>query len=68
MSLSVADQACMQDARTEPRIIRYAISGIAFTFLFVGIRDVERAVLGRAVRWHLENRVLVWGNKTVVFE
>ena len=31
-------------------------------------RDVERAVLGRAVRWHLENRVLVWGNKTVVFE
>ena len=31
-------------------------------------RDVERAVLGRAVRWHLERRVLVWGNKTVVFE
>jgi formyltetrahydrofolate deformylase len=31
-------------------------------------RDVERAVLGRAVRWHLEHRVLVWGNKTVVFE
>jgi formyltetrahydrofolate hydrolase len=25
-------------------------------------------VLGRAVRWHLEHRVLVWGNKTVVFE
>lgn len=31
-------------------------------------RDVERAVLGRAVRWHLEKRVLVWGNKTVVFD
>lgn len=31
-------------------------------------RDVERAVLGRAVRWHLEHRVLVWGNKTVVFD
>jgi formyltetrahydrofolate deformylase len=31
-------------------------------------RDVERAVLGRAVRWHVEHRVLVWGNKTVVFE
>jgi formyltetrahydrofolate deformylase len=29
---------------------------------------VERAVLGRAVRWHIEQRVLVWGNKTVVFE
>jgi formyltetrahydrofolate hydrolase len=24
-------------------------------------------VLSRAVRWHVENRVLVYGNKTVVF-
>jgi formyltetrahydrofolate deformylase len=31
-------------------------------------RDLERGVLGRAVRWHLEDRVLVYGNKTVVFE
>jgi formyltetrahydrofolate deformylase len=31
-------------------------------------RDMERAVLSRAVRWHLERRVLVWGNKTVIFE
>jgi formyltetrahydrofolate deformylase len=30
--------------------------------------DVERIVLSRAVRWHLENRVLVYGNKTVVFD
>jgi formyltetrahydrofolate deformylase len=30
-------------------------------------RDVERAVLSRAVRWHLDERVLVYGNKTVVF-
>jgi formyltetrahydrofolate deformylase len=30
-------------------------------------RDVERAVLGRAVRWHLEDRVLRYGNRTVVF-
>ena len=30
-------------------------------------REVERAVLARAVRWHLEDRVLVNGNKTVVF-
>lgn len=30
-------------------------------------RDVERTVLARAVRWHLDNRVLVHGNKTVVF-
>jgi len=25
-------------------------------------------VLSRAVRWHLENRVQVYGNKTVVFD
>jgi len=30
--------------------------------------DVERIVLSRAVRWHLENRVQVYGNKTVVFD
>ncbi len=30
-------------------------------------RDVERNVLSRAVRWHVEERVLVYGNKTVVF-
>ena len=30
-------------------------------------RDLERIVLARAVRWHLDNRVLVHGNKTVVF-
>ena len=31
-------------------------------------RDLEKVVLSRAVRWHLENRVLVYQNKTVVFE
>jgi len=31
-------------------------------------RDVERNVLGRAVRWHIEHRVLVHQNRTVVFE
>ena len=30
-------------------------------------RDLERNVLSRAVRWHLEDRVLVYDNKTVVF-
>ena len=30
-------------------------------------RDVERVVLSRAVRWHLEDRVLVHGNRTIVF-
>jgi formyltetrahydrofolate deformylase len=31
-------------------------------------RDLERLVLARAVRAHLDDRVLVYGNKTVVFE
>jgi formyltetrahydrofolate deformylase len=30
-------------------------------------RDLERTVLARAVRWHLEDRILVYRNKTVVF-
>ncbi|MDX2005778.1 MAG: formyltetrahydrofolate deformylase [Meiothermus sp.] len=30
-------------------------------------RDLERTVLARAVLWHLEDRVIVYGNKTVVF-
>jgi formyltetrahydrofolate deformylase len=30
-------------------------------------RDVERTVLARGLRWHLEDRVLLNGNKTVVF-
>jgi formyltetrahydrofolate deformylase len=30
-------------------------------------RDLEKVVLSRAVRWHLENRVLICGNRTVVF-
>ncbi|MFB2838203.1 formyltetrahydrofolate deformylase [Floridanema evergladense] len=31
-------------------------------------KDLERTVLARAVRAHLQNRVLVYGNRTVVFE
>jgi len=30
-------------------------------------RDIERQVLARAVNWHLQDRVLVHGNRTVVF-
>jgi formyltetrahydrofolate deformylase len=31
-------------------------------------RDLERLVLSRAVRWHLNRRILCYGNKTVVFD
>ena len=30
-------------------------------------KDLERMVLARAVRFHLQNRILVYGNRTVVF-
>ncbi|QSR84917.1 formyltetrahydrofolate deformylase [Methylacidimicrobium sp. B4] len=30
-------------------------------------QDLEKVVLSRAVRWHVENRILVYGRKTVVF-
>ncbi|WP_064617277.1 MULTISPECIES: formyltetrahydrofolate deformylase [Moraxella] len=31
-------------------------------------RDIERDVLARAVRWHLEDRVIIDGAKTIVFD
>ena len=31
-------------------------------------RDLEKVVLAQAVRWHLEDRVLVYAGKTVVFD
>jgi formyltetrahydrofolate deformylase len=31
-------------------------------------RDLEEMVLSRAVRWHIENRILLYNNKTIIFE
>jgi formyltetrahydrofolate deformylase len=31
-------------------------------------RDLEKLVLSRAVRWHLDSRVLTYANKTVIFD
>ena len=31
-------------------------------------RDLEKTVLSRAVRWHIEHRILVYAKKTVVFD
>lgn len=36
--------------------------------LIVKGRDTERIVLARAVKWHLEHRILCYANKTVVFD
>ena len=30
-------------------------------------RDLEKVVLSRAVRWHLENRLVLYGNKVAAF-
>ncbi len=31
-------------------------------------RDLEKVVLSRAVRWHIEGRILIFGGKTVIFD
>ncbi|MCA1664258.1 MAG: formyltetrahydrofolate deformylase [Myxococcales bacterium] len=31
-------------------------------------RELEKLVLSRAVRWHIESRILVYGKKTVIFD
>jgi formyltetrahydrofolate deformylase len=31
-------------------------------------RELEKDVLSRAVRWHVESRILVYGKKTVIFD
>ncbi|WP_457681670.1 formyltetrahydrofolate deformylase [Thermovibrio sp.] len=31
-------------------------------------RDLEKLVLARAVKWHLEDKILVYDNKTVIFD
>jgi len=31
-------------------------------------KDLEKLVLSRAIRLHIERKILVYGNKTIVFE
>ena len=31
-------------------------------------QDLEKLVLSRALRWHLERKILAYNNKTVVFD
>jgi len=55
----------------EGPIIEQAVSRVAHhhtpkDLIEIG-RDVESQVLARAVRWHLQRRVVITGNKTVVF-
>ncbi len=50
----------------EQDVVRVTHRDTVDDMLYKG-QDLERIVLSRAVRWHLENRVLVYQNKTVVF-
>jgi hypothetical protein len=52
--------------RAEQDVVRVSHRDTAEDMMRKG-RDLERVVLSRAVRWHLENRILVYQNKTVVF-
>ena len=50
----------------EQDVIRVAHDDTVEDLVRLG-RDVEKSVLARGLRYHLEDRVLVHGNKTVVF-
>jgi formyltetrahydrofolate deformylase len=50
----------------EQDVVRVSHRDTVEDLLYKG-RDLEKVVLSRAVRWHLENRILVYQNKTVVF-
>jgi hypothetical protein len=61
-----------ESARDEGPIIEQDVTRISHRDrvedLIAKGRDLERVVLSRAVRWHLEQRILCYGNKTVVFD
>ncbi len=52
-------------------IIEQATARVNHRFTVAALKsagmELERNVLARAVQWHLEDRVIVFGNKTVVF-
>lgn len=50
----------------EQDVIRVSHRDLTIDLIRKG-KDLERIVLARAVRLHLQNRVLVYGNRTVVF-
>ncbi|MGB0732648.1 MAG: formyltetrahydrofolate deformylase, partial [Pontibacterium sp.] len=47
-------------------VVRISHSDLPEDMVRLG-KDVEKTVLARGLRWHLQDRILVHGNKTVVF-
>lgn len=56
----------------EGPIIEQAVERIDHTYtpddIGITVRDLETIILSRAVKWHVERRILLNGNKTVVFK
>jgi formyltetrahydrofolate deformylase len=50
----------------EQDVIRVSHRDSLEDFIATG-RDLEKIVLSRAVRWHCDQRILVYGNKTAIF-
>lgn len=50
----------------EQDVIRVSHRDSLEDFIATG-RDLEKTVLSRAVRWHCDHRILVYGNKTAIF-
>jgi len=51
----------------EQDVIRVSHKDTIEDFIKKG-QDLEKLVLARAVKWHLENKILVYNNKTVIFD
>ena len=66
-ALPLPGPAVVIDVRqgNDARLIRYLATEVE-DLAAVG-RDLECVALARAVRWHLEHRVLLDGKRTVVF-
>jgi len=67
-----AEAHSVTDVLNEGPIIEQGIERIshrdALEVLVATDCDIEEVVRSRAVRWHIENRILLYKNKTVIFE
>ena len=55
------------DRAADVRMMYFAENGFTVADMMRLGRDVEKLVLARGVRYHLQDRVIIYGNKTVVF-
>jgi formyltetrahydrofolate deformylase len=69
--MSPPTRVCLKEVPDDGPIIEEGVARIshreALDELVEKGRDLEKLVLSRAVRWHIENRILLHGNRTVIF-